>query len=90
MALEKRMGPLCTLLDIAAKKPLPSRRFVRKVRIRCRGRMALPAVKEVCRWLFRLMFLKFASTSSIDNPGRFARIRRTPYGAGDRAALLTA
>ena len=31
------------------KKRLPSRRFVRKVRIRCRGRMALPAVKEVCR-----------------------------------------
>ena len=49
LALDKCIGPLCTLLGIAAKKPLPSRRFVRKVRIRCRGRMALPAVEEVCR-----------------------------------------
>ena len=49
LALDKCIGPFCTLLDIVAKKPLPSRRFVRKVRIRCRGRMALPAVEEVCR-----------------------------------------
>jgi hypothetical protein len=33
--------------EIILRKPLPTRQRIRKVRIRCRGRQALPAVKKV-------------------------------------------
>jgi hypothetical protein len=56
------------------KKLLPTRQRIRKVRIRCRGRPALPAVNEVEKPLVcqevRALFLSFGSLASLaENSG---------------------
>ena len=62
------------MLEFFYKTLLPTRQRIRKVRIRCRGRQALPAVKEVEKPLVcqevRVVLLLFRSLASLaENSG---------------------